>query len=552
MKFISLILAFLFTISPQVAYCATIVTTSASKAAFDTAYSAASAGDTIIVTNTGSPATWTSGATIAKSNLNVFASPGTEIRKSSGVVAFLVQSNNVHISGFYFNGEENNHDSPFIRFGSTTGCPTLRVANGLCSSNLFYGFGDEGGDYTGQHALRYEGFAFGVTWSNTFWRCPGETIDVSGDGVAGLGRSYEFGDYSSGVVFIENNLIIADTPVRYENLVDGNSGQRFVGRYNRFEISNGAIYNSALFSTHETCALSTGVAACGDCGTLLSEVYENTVSLGTSGNMRDWVAVRGGKNLTYNNRVTYSGNFTRNGRGAYDVGMWISNYRSTSTYGDGTVCLTSTHPRGFSEYAHINDPGYTTEGLTDNMTTLAEDLDASETTITLTSTDGMNTSGNANGYAIWIGSEVIHYTSISGNDLTGCTRGASGTTASTHSNGANVDYLIFGRCLEQVNNVWIWGNMVNGVVGADMNDVFVCGDFNDCLRAPGAIDFTEDDIKSYAERPAHWQYRADGTELDYTPYTYPHDLTGLSGGGGGEEGTSIMRSKATNFKVNLK
>ena len=66
-------------------------------------------------------------------------------------------------------------------------------------------------------------------------------------------------------------------------------------------------------------------------------------------------------------------------------------------------------------------------------TTVNEDLDASETTITLTSAAAFPTAGT-----ILINSELITYTGKSSNDLTGCTRGASGSTAATHSNGATV------------------------------------------------------------------------------------------------------------------
>jgi len=66
-------------------------------------------------------------------------------------------------------------------------------------------------------------------------------------------------------------------------------------------------------------------------------------------------------------------------------------------------------------------------------TTVNEDLDASETTITLTSAAAFPTAGT-----ILIDSELITYTGKSSNDLTGCTRGASGSTAATHSNGATV------------------------------------------------------------------------------------------------------------------
>jgi len=66
-------------------------------------------------------------------------------------------------------------------------------------------------------------------------------------------------------------------------------------------------------------------------------------------------------------------------------------------------------------------------------TTLNGSHSSSVTTLTLTSTTGLDTSGT-----VHIGSEQITYTAISGNDITGCTRGANSTTAATHSSGVTV------------------------------------------------------------------------------------------------------------------
>jgi hypothetical protein len=65
----------------------------------------------------------------------------------------------------------------------------------------------------------------------------------------------------------------------------------------------------------------------------------------------------------------------------------------------------------------------------ENPTTIltAEALDATETTITLTSTVGLAQFG-----FIKVDSETIQYGGIDGNDLTGCIRGVNNTTAATH------------------------------------------------------------------------------------------------------------------------
>ena len=98
--------------------------------------------------------------------------------------------------------------------------------------------------------------------------------------------------------------------------------------------------------------------------------------------------------------------------------------------------------------------GVTTGAL---QTTLNEGgtLTASDATITLTSTTGIVAND-----VILIGNELILVGGVSSNDLTGCTRGHSGTTATTHADGsvvrlasgnANPDDDFFG-----------WGNAASG------------------------------------------------------------------------------------------
>jgi len=72
-------------------------------------------------------------------------------------------------------------------------------------------------------------------------------------------------------------------------------------------------------------------------------------------------------------------------------------------------------------------------GLSSLETTLNGAIDAVVTTITLTDTLGFPTSGT-----VKINNETITYTGISGNDLTGCTRGADGSSAASHADGVGV------------------------------------------------------------------------------------------------------------------
>lgn len=70
-------------------------------------------------------------------------------------------------------------------------------------------------------------------------------------------------------------------------------------------------------------------------------------------------------------------------------------------------------------------------------TTLSGNINSAVTTITLASTTGFPTAGG-----VTIDNEVIFYTGISGAQLTGCTRGADGTTAASHNSGVPVGATI--------------------------------------------------------------------------------------------------------------
>ena len=70
-------------------------------------------------------------------------------------------------------------------------------------------------------------------------------------------------------------------------------------------------------------------------------------------------------------------------------------------------------------------------------TILNGSLDASQTTVTVTSTTGFPTVG-----FITIDSEVIKYTSTNSTQFLSCTRGADGTGATTHSSGATVKHAV--------------------------------------------------------------------------------------------------------------
>ena len=66
-------------------------------------------------------------------------------------------------------------------------------------------------------------------------------------------------------------------------------------------------------------------------------------------------------------------------------------------------------------------------------TTLNGSHSSSVTTLTLTATTGLAASGT-----VYIGNEIVTYTAISGNDITGVSRGTSSSTAAEHASGVTV------------------------------------------------------------------------------------------------------------------
>mgnify|MGYP003645728885 FL=1 len=84
-------------------------------------------------------------------------------------------------------------------------------------------------------------------------------------------------------------------------------------------------------------------------------------------------------------------------------------------------------------YNEYIDKDYPNEEDQIKSTTLNGSHSSSVTTLTLTSTTGFSASGK-----VYIGGEQVTYTAVSGNDLTGCTRGANSTTAALHADGTTV------------------------------------------------------------------------------------------------------------------
>lgn len=97
-------------------------------------------------------------------------------------------------------------------------------------------------------------------------------------------------------------------------------------------------------------------------------------------------------------------------------------------------------------------------------TTIAEDLDDSETTVTVTDGSVFPASGN---FRVIVDDELMLVTARSTNDLT-VTRGAESTSAVTHSNGADIKMVLTKAGLDQYlteNSVYTATSFPTGVTG---------------------------------------------------------------------------------------
>ncbi len=495
---------------------------SCSQADVTAAYSLASDGDTIMIPagDCASSNQWSSTLSITKEvTIQGAGADSTFIGISSGNTVLYIKANNVAITGIRFDcNYMNTGANGIINIGSESGCQDESpiYSDWRIHHNTFNQCGASGGFVTGYAAIGIEGYMKGLIDNNIFNDCNGECIAPVSDCVGSRSRSLAFGQYDTGVIFIEDNTFNQNSNVEYQNIVDSNSGSRWVFRYNTIIFSNGA-RNSCpgcgLTSSHELCYRGNGGDVCGDTGDLVSEIYGNVVTINSGSHLEAFATHRSGNALIYNNTIINNGGFGQM--------VTLSHYRSYSR----DACQGAANPRGYSRWCHNYESGYTSEGATFSKTTLNGALGDDAGCPTVASIADFPTYGGS----IMIDSEQIDYTGISGNTLTPCTRGANtGRTYSNagprtaHNDGSQINLLIFGQCLEQINNTYIWENTVNS--GSD-NSIFICDD--DCggnIVDSSVPDYTAYDIQSYAQRPDNWQYRNDGTPYVYTPYHYPHPL----------------------------
>ncbi|WED25058.1 constituent protein [Roseobacter phage CRP-901] len=152
--------------------------------------------------------------------------------------------------------------------------------------------------------------------------------------------------------------------------------------------------------------------------------------------------------------------------------------------------------------------------VSNTATTTTEALDATETEIDLASVTGLTATG-----AVLIDSEIITYTGISSLTLTGCTRGANGTSADTHADGAAVTQALINPLATTSGSAVI--TITDPVHGA------LTGDWVAISGAVAIGGITADEINDY--------YGYQITVL--TPNTYtitvPTDATSTVAAGGG-------------------
>lgn len=508
---------------PMLAQAATQTAATTSRADVLTAYTACADGDTLAIP--AGTSSWATGITISK-RIRIWGNGtnSTQLQpSSSGNFIFRIMTNRVMIGNIRFEGNAKDTTNEGLvqvgNTGSTIACDNVyTLSDWRVCSNRFTNIGtnDLVGGLTAWPAIMASGYVYGLIDHNEFFNCYGECLDLGADGTGNntssplsLARSLSYGGYTNGTIYIEDNvwnytLAVGSGDYGAENAFDGNSGSRWVIRRNTFNVASNTKVQ-ALISNHEFCApRSCDGASQGDVGSLMMEIYLNTVNnLGSSPfGVDQFVHQRGGQALIYSNTIT--GNDT-----TATAIVRLSNFRSYHRLACGAQ-----NARNIADVAHEVDGAFVPEGLDAAKTTLNGGINASVTTITLASSSGFNAAGLANGFSIRIGTEQIDYTAVSGNQLTTCVRGANGTTAASHSTGANVDYLKFGVCKEQITNTYIWANLTVGA--AAKNTAEIGGDFD-------APDYSFYDIVSFASRPANWQYR-EGSSFSYTAVTLPFPL----------------------------
>ena len=139
-----------------------------------------------------------------------------------------------------------------------------------------------------------------------------------------------------------------------------------------------------------------------------------------------------------------------------DTGNGGSSVVAKYQIGTGLNAAVSGTGWGAGLYGGVNNSAF--------QTTIDEDLDASETGVDVATGQGSNFATND---VVLVGSELMSVTNVSTDTLT-VTRGANGSTAATHSDGANI-FLLLGNA-NSANDYNGWGESIAlGVVTSTSN-----------------------------------------------------------------------------------
>jgi hypothetical protein len=509
----------LVTLYAPVAFAATITAASCSRSDVQAAIASASSGDIVYVpaADCASSNAWTSTIVVSKPLTILGAGIGrTNIGLGFGGPAFRIASSDVRISGFTLDCKyKPTTNAGFIMVGigdGTNSCTDGYEYSDFRIDNNRFLHCDEGTVGTlGYNAITVRGLSYGVIDHNIFDDCTGECLDIQQDGYLSMARTNETGQYSvSKTIYVEDNTwnyMSARGDGGCENALDSNDGARWVFRYNMINVTGAASVHQ-IVSTHDCAVGDVCDAATQDsANNPMVEIYGNRIYNQNDG---AWVlyAWRSGHAYIYNNTY-YFGN----------PGQLVQAYNVRAGHRPG--CNAQFH-RGYGQFCFEDDgSGLLHEGLVSGKTSLSDAIGATGCP-TLTSVEGFPVVGSMR-----IGNEQIDYRGVSGNQLTGCTRGAFQTTATSHSPGSSVDLFLWGICADQPTEGWIWNNMYCDQLDCRTNPSHTGSDLNTVLvdNQENTPDYESYTIMSYAERPENWQYRNDGTPYVYAPYTYPHPLT---------------------------
>ena len=203
-----------------------------------------------------------------------------------------------------------------------------------------------------------------------------------------------------------------------------------VGTNQKYYIESGGQYNDI------TPVLSTGTLAANPFATTNGSKLVTVTSSGHGLSAGTWVTFSGASAV---GGLTLNGSFeviTAIDGNTYTI-VSSTAASSTATGGGAAVAYSYQIPAGGATFTTGNGWGAGTWGGITSSTvtnTLSSGINSSVTTIGVTSITGFASPSGT----IQIDAESITYTGIAGSSFTGCTRGANGTVAASHSSGASV------------------------------------------------------------------------------------------------------------------